>query len=87
MVTNNEIQRLYKELEKVSVDEIYVDGNCLCVSIHWGDWKHDHGRCDWILNRLGYGFIGCEVTEEDGSDTYSGIRRYYPREEREFNGL
>ena len=47
------------------------------VSIHWGDWKHDHLRAKWLLEGTGVHFINTLVTEEDGSDTYSAVHRFY----------
>ncbi len=43
----------------------------LVVDIHWGDWKHEHLWAKSLMSYLGYGEIGCKVTEEDGSDCYS----------------
>lgn len=41
------------------------------ISIHWGDWKHEHLRLRWLLSELGYQYISSLTTEEDGSDCYS----------------
>ena len=46
------------------------------IEIHWGDWKHDHLRAQWIVEDvLGIGVRkwDTDVTEEDGSDCYSAI--------------
>jgi hypothetical protein len=53
--------------------EVYkhFDLPVMVVDISWGDWKHEHGWCKCLMKYLGYGEIGCKVTEEDGSDTYS----------------
>jgi hypothetical protein len=53
--------------------EVYkhFDLPIMVVDISWGDWKHEHGWCKCLMKYLGYGEIGCKVTEEDGSDTYS----------------
>ena len=54
----------------------------LAVEINWGDWKHEHLRCNWLMEewaKLNNRIIvvgGEEVTEEDGSDTYSAIHKY-----------
>ena len=48
----------------------------ICVEIHWGDWKHEHLRCDWLLEGLGFELVSAEVTEDDGSDCYSALRYY-----------
>lgn len=46
------------------------------INIEWGDWKHDHAYCDYLMQQAGYTRIAEQVTEEDGSDTFSAIRRY-----------
>ena len=52
------------------------------IEIPWGDWKHDHTRCDYIINKFGHeNNINIypddeEITEEDGSDCYSSIHHY-----------
>ena len=53
--------------------EVYkhFDLPIMVVDISWGDWKHEHGWCKCLMKYLGYGEIGCKVTEENGSDTYS----------------
>ena len=45
------------------------------VSIHWGDWKHDHARAKWLCEEHGGYTISSVVTEEDGSDCYSAEHR------------
>lgn len=59
--------------------EVYTGYNGLpvvAVSIHWGDWKHEHGWCECLMGYLGYKEIGNKVTEEDGSDCYSAEHYY-----------
>ena len=46
------------------------------VNIEWGDWKHEHWRCDLLMNNIGYKLEDEEITEEDESDTYSAIHIY-----------
>lgn len=55
---------------------VYNDFDEIVVEIRWGDWKHDHLRTKFIMDELGYRQVSEEVTEEDGSDTYSSIHRY-----------
>jgi hypothetical protein len=53
-------------------DEVYNDHNeDLCVSISWGDWKHEHLWCRDLMGYIGYREIGEVDLEEDGSDCYS----------------
>ena len=60
------------------------DDNFYIAEVTWGDWKHDHLRLEWLVREFaeknGYTrFIGnsVEVTEEDGSDTYSANHRFF----------
>lgn len=47
------------------------------VLVEWGDWKHSHGRLDYLVNNeLKPISIDSVVTEEDGSDTYSAKHTY-----------
>lgn len=46
------------------------------INIDWGDWKHDHLRCDYLMEKLGYTLIGEETTESNGDDCYSAIHTY-----------
>ena len=48
----------------------------VCVEIRWGDWKHDHQRCKWLLAQEGFVSFGEEITEDDGSDCYSAIHYF-----------
>ena len=53
------------------------------ASIRWGDWKHDHLYYGYLIEKWaelnGFQVLTrdhvCEVTEEDGSDCYSGVHR------------
>ena len=57
----------------------------LCVDISWGDWKHEHLHADYVIEEMlkekGYELFhsNTSVTEEDGSDCYSAIHRYFIR--------
>ena len=59
--------------------DIYAEDNEIIACIDWGDWKHDHLWFDHIarefLEDRGYKVVDIdeEVTEDDGSDTYSAI--------------
>lgn len=68
--------------------EVYTEDDSIIieVSLEWGDWKHDHLRLDYLMDDIihdydpnmgrHFGVMGAEVTEEDGSDTYSAIHSY-----------
>jgi len=80
----DEIKALVNELyDRLAEQDVYYDvwfdesDSTVTVGIDWGDWKHDHMWLDIFANKFfeekGYDVdnIGVEVTDEDGSDTYS----------------
>lgn len=75
----NEIMRnndLYGEV----YDEVHDENNhVVAVEINWGDWKHSHLRLDWLVQKEMPELkkVQEEVTEEDGSDCYSAIHRFF----------
>lgn len=83
------IETIYKDIDKLIQDSnIWADvginpsNNTIEIAIIWGDWKHDHLHCDWLiddyLNEHSLRCIKSEtITEENGSDTYSSIHYYY----------
>ena len=50
--------------------------NEICVQINWGDWKHDHLKCKWIMLENGFEHTKEEIIDEDGSDCYSSIHYF-----------
>ena len=52
------------------------------ITIEWGDWKHEHRRCAYLVDKfseiedLDIFYLGCDVLEEDGSDCYSGVHKF-----------
>lgn len=77
----NRIMRWVEKVENtLNKDGIYsdvsYDDEHIMVHISWGDWKHDHLRCDYLLGNLGLTCVDVIVTEEDGSDCYSAIHYY-----------
>lgn len=83
MNSKNE-NKIMKWAEKVDIilDEngiwhnTFYNEEHIMVHIPWGDWKHDHLRCDYLLGNLGLTCVNTEVTEEDGSDCYSAVHYY-----------
>ena len=69
----------YLESNQLYPSDVFVADDRVMVDISWGDWKHDHLRCDDLMEDLGYALVEEEVTEEDGSDCYSAIRHYIPK--------
>ena len=62
--------------------EIWPEEDGLSIEINWGDWKHDHLWCDYEVNEFvkskNHEVVSHaeELTDEDGSDTYSAIHSY-----------
>jgi hypothetical protein len=77
-----ELQQYVKEEAPNSyffIDETFDDR--LVVSIHWGDWKHEHLFLDFLVREFfekkGLDVkVDVEETETDGSDTYSADHYY-----------
>ena len=59
--------------------EITCYKGIICVGIEWGDWKHDHIYCTYLMGKKGYKEIDEKLTEENGSDCYSSIHTYIPK--------
>ena len=80
-----EENKLAGEIEKYLTDnqlyptDVFAADTRVMVEIKWGDWKHEHLRCDDLMKAKGYSLVEEEVTEEDGSDCYSAIRHYEPK--------
>ena len=81
-IANTDTEMLMDKVNKALADaKIYPDiwptgKDSFAVFISWGDWKHDHLYADKIiedtLGNIDFS-IEKEVTEEDGSDTFSAI--------------
>ena len=67
MMFDNNIAAYVWEYESLSVIQIQIE---------WGDWKHEHGRTDFLMKEAGFEKYSEKVTEEDGSDCYSSIHQY-----------
>lgn len=53
------------------------------VSVHNGDWKHDHGHLDYIMEQNGYMKLGEQGFGEDtGDDSYSSTHVFLQKEEQ-----
>lgn len=60
----------------VWADVWYENEIAIAVNIDWGDWRHQHLWTRDLMGYLGYGELGCQVTEEDGSDCYSAVHYF-----------
>lgn len=75
----------YKNIEQIEkhltenelwVEDVWYNDLYYYVHISWGDWKHEHLRCDYLMEQIGYECTGTITTEEDGGDCYSAIHKY-----------
>lgn len=64
--------------EHVTIDDYgsHQTENKFILHIPWGDWKHSHARTDYLMSLFGFALLYENVTEEDGSDTYSAYHYY-----------
>ena len=75
----NTIKRIYEVARENNlwIGDVWDGDGVLFIEIEWGDWKHEHARLDYLMrNHFNVVVLGSEVTEEDGSDTYSAIHKY-----------
>ena len=74
---------LYYDVSVVMQEPIETSNNYVAyIQVDAGDWKHEHLALDALINKnfdvtLKYE----EITDEDGSDTYSSEHRYSIRVE------
>lgn len=81
---DNLVHLLTKHLEENKLfGDVYTDEDVICIDISWGDWKHEHRRCAWLVTEFlsdnGYTtLLEAEiVTEDDGSDCYSATHKFF----------
>ena len=75
---NDIIRKIYDAHKAYHIyPDVYEWNGFICVEITWGDWKHEHGASHEIMAELGAIRVNEEVTEEDGSDCYSAVCRYF----------
>lgn len=65
-----------EEVRKAYFDDLH-DVSRVVATISWGDWKHEHLRCDFLMSEIGYVYDGLIETESDGSDCFSADHYYY----------
>lgn len=84
------IQETAAESKSAKIEEILRQNNlhyevyderdgAVAVEIYWGDWKHDHLRLEWLVKDTMPDLKKAQeqVTEENGTDCYSAIHRFY----------
>lgn len=53
-----------------------INSSSVEISVHDGDWKHEHLGLQRLMEKNGFTFMGKEITGEDGSDCYSAVHTY-----------
>lgn len=81
------MQNIFEQLRQYLLDN-HITGKTdwnektFMITIQCGDWKHDHWRCDYLVEefakRNDLVFIQSDVVviEDNGSDCYSAIHNY-----------
>lgn len=59
--------------------DVSEDKTYFYINIEWGDWKHDHLYLHYLMIDLNLEYESHRVTEENGSDCYSAIYKYYKK--------
>lgn len=95
MFTRDELQKIANDLNEYlrkneCYEYVYVtyyeDCYQLSADVERGDWKHDHGRINYLVEQFcienKYDIVSVDVivTEEDGSDNYSGTHFWVLKE-------
>jgi len=77
-ITKQDVERVDSLLNEYSISA-YVNAdyslNTIYIDIDWGDWKHDHLRCDMIMENEGFRLINTKIGESDG-DCYNATHTY-----------
>ena len=79
MIDVDKVREKLRESDLYFEDVVPDGDDGVLVVIEWGDWKHEHLYCDHLMSEMGFALEDAEVTEEDGSDTYSADRYYKKR--------
>ena len=77
MTTETIIQTL-KDHEMYGYENIWQDPNLpiiFYITID-GDWKHDHGYIDYLMEEIGLNKLGEKDTEDTGEDWYESTHIY-----------
>ena len=70
--------KIISALEKFEIyyEDVNIGEEEVMISILWGDWKHEHAYCDYVMSQLGYKLTDEKITEENGGDCYSSKHFY-----------
>ena len=74
------IEKMQKTLTDNNVSFEYVSQDLKLPYVYYvrinGDWKHDHGRADYLMEQIGLIALGQKDFVEDGSDWYEATHTY-----------
>lgn len=76
MDIEKKVQKIFKDNDISHDFDIFDDLGTIAVHVIWGDWKHEHGYLDAVMEMNGFKLLGEKTTEEDGSDCYSATHVY-----------
>ena len=87
-LTTEELRKRRERLQKIFDDdelnfEFFIASKSreIEVRVERGDWKHDHGHLDYIMEKNGYMKLGEHHFGEDtGDDSYSSTHVYLQKE-------
>lgn len=76
----NEIEG-YLNANAIYPDSIYLSENGIIeIAIYDGDWKHEHGSCKHLMEKVGYTRAEFKVIEDSDSDCFSAVHIYIKSE-------
>lgn len=65
-----------QEKSGIIAEILSLDTMEIFIEIEWGDWKHEHGYANYVMQKYGFKKIREEITEENGDDCYSSVHYY-----------
>ena len=71
MIDVDEIQKILNEAGICAEVEQEMCPSLIEITITWGDWKHDHGCLQYLMQQQGLTYVKGIILEENGSDCYS----------------
>lgn len=71
----NEIEG-YLNANGIYPDNIYTSDDMIDITICDGDWKHDHGRCRYLMEKAGYVRESLNIIDGGDDDCFSAVHIY-----------
>jgi hypothetical protein len=76
-ISENEMRRL-EELwneKEFPIEDYGTDEEGRLIVTMFGDWKHEHGRLDYVMEKEGYTAVDEDI-EDNGSDCYRSTHTF-----------